>query len=200
MSATGSESFDFDSISESDDVSQSSGSSDDESDLQDLYESFEFEEEVPRTHLPANVGARLPSALLTSASAVAEGQLYPRSDLSTFQCYLLVFQYAIRHSLTTKAFTELLQLLAVHLPRGAAVPRSVHNLKRFFVDCFPESQSVRHYYCTCCQRTLPSDSSRCQGHGCSGGSSAEFITIPAGAQLKRMMEGGPGCCLCNGVV
>ena len=103
--------------------------------------------------------------------------------------FWVVFPYAIRHSLTTKAFTELLQLIAVHLPKEAAIPRSVHNLKRFFVESYPELQPIQHYYCSCCQRPLLSDSSICNGHGCSGGSSATFITIPAGGQLKRAMEG-----------
>ena len=135
------------------------------------YESFEFDEHVSLPPEPSR-------SLLPSGSATRDRKLYPGADLSTFQCYLLVFQYAIRHSLTTKAFTELLQLIAVHLPKEAAIPRSVHNLKRFFVESYPELQPIQHYYCSCCQRPLLSDSSICNGHGCSGGSSATFITIP----------------------
>jgi hypothetical protein len=190
MSSTGSEDSgqsDFDYSSETDDLSHSSSGSSGESDLDELYESFEFEEDVPQSHLQQ---APEPScSLLPFASAVRDKQLYPGAELSTFQCYLLVFQYAIQHSLTTKAFTELLQLIAVHLPKGAATPRSVHNLKRFFVESYPELQPIRHHYCSCCQRPLPSESSICSGRGCSGGNLATFITIPAGPQLKRVLKG-----------
>ncbi len=53
-----------------------------------------------------------------------------------FESYLLIFKYAIRHGLTTKAFTELLQLLSVHVPQGASLPKSVYLLKCFFVRSF----------------------------------------------------------------
>ena len=165
---------------------------DGESDLQELYDSFEFEDETAsaqeETRLEAEQIARRPTTTL-SGRAVSEALLYPGSDLSTYQSNLVLFQFAIRHSLTTKAFTELLQLLCVYLPRGAAIPRSVHSLKRYFIDSFPESQARKYYYCSCCQRPLESASARCFGTGCTGGTAAVFITVPVGTQIKRMMEG-----------
>ena len=162
------------------------------SDLDELYETFEFEDTASQTSAHAQATSIRegtgPSAAL--AESTDNTPLYPGAQLSTFQSHLLVFQYAIRHSMTTRAFTELLQLLSVHLPRGAAVQKSVHSLKRFFVECFPEAQALEHYYCNCCQRPLPSSEASCMGNGCSGdGHSAVFITIPIAVQLKRMMEG-----------
>ena len=52
-----------------------------------------------------------------------QAALYPQADLSVFQSNLLVFQHAIRHSLTGREFTELLQLLSVHLPKGTGIPK-----------------------------------------------------------------------------
>ena len=42
-----------------------------------------------------------------------EGGLYDGADITVFQSYFLLFQYAVGHSLTSKAFSELLQLLTV---------------------------------------------------------------------------------------
>ena len=105
------------------------------------------------------------------------------------QSYLLTFQYALRHSLTAKGFTELLQLISVHSPKGAAIPTSVHNLKKYFVETFPSASPVQHAYCSSCQRPLPSIESSCDGDGCTGGCPAVFITIPIAAQIKAKMEG-----------
>ena len=99
------------------------------------------------------------------------------------QSNLLIFQYAIRHGLTTRAFTELLQLLSVHLPQNASIPKSVYSLMRLFVEAFPKAQAVKHFYCSFCLRPLQSSTERCTGNGCGGTNS---ITIPLG---KRMMKG-----------
>ena len=142
-----------------------------ESDLEDLYESFDFEDSASRSLSSAQAQETCDNEVpqqetvghLFSTSGEA---LYAGSPISTLQSYLLIFQYAVRHSLTAKAFTELLQLLSVHLPRGARLPKTVHSLKRFFVDAFPEAQAVQHFYCSW---PLPSPGASCVGSGCSGG-------------------------------
>ena len=142
-----------------------------ESDLEDLYKSFDFEDSASRSLSSAQAQETCDNEVpqqetvghLFSTSGEA---LYAGSPISTLQSYLLIFQYAVRHSLTAKAFTELLQLLSVHLPRGARLPKTVHSLKRFFVDAFPEAQAVQHFYCSW---PLPSPGASCVGSGCSGG-------------------------------
>ena len=118
-----------------------------DSDLEELYESFDFEDEASRT----------------SAQTIADNHqvskktpLYTGAQLSATQSHLLVFQYALRHGLTSKALTELLQLISVHLPSGAHVPKSVQKLKRFILESFSDAEVVRHFYCKCCQRCLSS--------------------------------------------
>ena len=95
-------------------ASEASDSSSDEgsqtsyidSDLQDLYDSFDYQDEATGHATSHALGSR---------------SLYSEARLTSLQSSLLLFKYAIRHSLTTKAFTELLQLLSVHVPEGAAV-------------------------------------------------------------------------------
>lgn len=90
---------------------------DSDSDLGDLYESFNFEGDVDSQL--SQIQDPVPHAVIPRG--VSDHPLYPDSQLSSFQSLLLVFQYAIRHSLIKKAFTELLQLLSVHLPPGANI-------------------------------------------------------------------------------
>ena len=166
-----------------------------DSDLEDLYESFDYEDEVTSSRAPSSQESssatyRPPPTVDASVFSTA---LYQGAGLTVFQSYLLVFQYAVRHSLTTKAFTELLMLLSVHAPQGAHVPKSVHKLKSFFVQAFPEAKCIPHPYCSYCQRPLASLDTKCTGNGCGGGPPLEFITIPLGPQIKRMME---GMCVC----
>ena len=133
---------------------------------------------------------------MAALSDVSQLALYPGSQITALQSYLLLFQFSIRHSLTARSFAELLQLIAVHLPATATIPTFVHKLKRVFLECFPDSQAISHFYCNFCHRPLPSGSSRCSGYGCSGeGHPDAFITVPVGPQIKRMMGGEGSICL-----
>ena len=152
-----------------------------DSDLVHLYESFEFEDDASQTSAQPITGTALNK----------QTPLYSGAQLSSSQSNLLIFQYALRHGLTTKAFTELLQLISVHLPSGTHIPKSVHKLKRFMLQSFPNAEAMQHFYCGCCQRSLQSADARCTGNGCSAGDTkpCTFITVPIGPQLRRMMEG-----------
>ena len=154
-------------------LSSSESSSDIDVDLEELYESFDYSDsskastgELPSSHFDARC-----------RDGADEKALYSGAKLTVFQSYLLIFQYTVRHSLSTKAFTELLQLLSVHAPRGAAISKSVHNMKRYFLQVFPEANTVQHAYCSSCQRSLPSVASSCGGSACQGGHPAMYITV-----------------------
>ena len=67
-----------------------------ESDLQDMYESFDFDDDTP---VPSK------SAPSLEGFQFEDVPLYEEARLTSLQSSLLLFQYAIRHSLTTKAFT-----------------------------------------------------------------------------------------------
>ena len=73
-------------------------------------------------------------------SILPMSQLYETSRITVFESYLLLFQYAIKNSLTLKAFTELLQLVSAFLPSSAQIPSSVHHLKQVFIRLFPHAQ------------------------------------------------------------
>ena len=55
--------------------------------------------------------------------------LFAESQVSVLEAYIMVFQYALRHHLTAKAFSELLLLLQVLLPADNLLPKSLYLLK-----------------------------------------------------------------------
>ena len=117
----------------------------------------------------------------------SEMPLYDGAEINVLNAYLMIFQFAIRHSLTTKAFAELLQLIAAFLPLYAKAPKTVNALKTIFIDIFPHSKTVEHWYCSCCHQLL-GPAATCSREACSNAKRDCFISIPLGAQLKKRME------------
>ena len=181
MSTSSSSSFDYSTTDETEDSSSECASGIDE-DLEELYEYFDYDDFAPDAETDAN-------SISSNTHDIDKTPLYPNSQLTAFQSYLLTFQCAVRHSLSVKAFTELLKLLSVHAPKGAGIHTSVHNMKRYFLETFHNANPVHHAYCSPCQRPLESVDSSCAGRGCQGGRPSVFITVPIGAHIKRKMEG-----------
>ena len=123
-----------------------------------------------------------------SSTREAYAKLYRMADVTIYDSYLLAFQYATRHSLTKTAFAELLQLISVHLPASAPFPKSVHRIKTFFSDLFPHASPVVHEFCSFCLSPLSGDEV-CSMPNCRGVDKGQFISLPLGPQLKKLMEG-----------
>ena len=107
------------------------------------------------------------------------------AGLTKYIAYQLMFQFAVKHSLTTKALEELLHLLAVFLPSDAALPKSVRQLKMFFVKKHLDASPVMQKYCPTCHVTMNEVDklcSRCQT------AYSEFVTMPVGPQLRARLE------------
>ena len=87
-----------------------SSESDSESDLElELYESF--------LTLEDSISADTQAAFSCTANQPEKKHmLYEGAAVTMFQTILLVYQFVLRHSFSTKTFTEFLQLLAVLLP------------------------------------------------------------------------------------
>ena len=121
--------------------------------------------------------------------AASEKTLYEGAQISILLSYLLIFQFVINHSLSGKAFTELLQLLSIHLPRDAKLPSSAQKLKSFFADLFPDVTPVTYGYCSQCLALLPSPLSTCLREVCDDAKTEQFVTLPLQSQLQRKFEG-----------
>ena len=121
-----------------------SSESDSESDPElELYESF--------LTLEDSISADTQAVFSCTANQPEEKHmLYEEAAVTTFQTILLVYQFVLRHSFSTKTFTEFLQLLAVLLPKTADLPKRVYLFKKKLASLFPDAQSRKHYYCTIC--------------------------------------------------
>lgn len=82
--------------------------------------------------------------------------LYEGAAVTTFQTILPMYQFVLRHSFSTKTFTE---FLAVLLPKTADLPKGVYLFKKL-ASLFPDAQSIKHYYCTICQMPVEKDGVR----------------------------------------
>ena len=112
--------------------------------------------------------------------------LYYNSKISVLESHLLVFQYAISHGLSKRAFDELLQLIEVLLP-PSKLSKSVYKLKKFFVEVFPDVRTVVYKYCGMCHKRKTNGSVGCAL--CPSNCSEEFVYIPIANQLKSKLEG-----------
>ena len=111
--------------------------------------------------------------------------LYPGSNMSSFQSYQQIFHYGIRHRLTKVAFSELLELVANHLPTKSML--SLYKLRKFFMTLYSEVGFKTHYCCSSCHSPLLSVESTCVNR-CET-DALEFMSIDVGPQLKRRLEG-----------
>ena len=125
---------------------------------------------------------------ISECTSLTTSSLYEASKITVFDGYLLLFHYVTKHSLTHRAFTELLQLVSAFLPSSVRIPGSVHRLKQLFSNIFPHSQPIIHYYCDVCLASM-SQGSVCTTVGCYGRHQGTFLTMPIGPQIKKMMEG-----------
>ena len=114
--------------------------------------------------------------------------LYDGAKLSTFESYLLIMNYSLRHSLTKQAVSDLLNLVGMHLPTSMA---SHYKLKNFFQDLYADIAFKIHYCCSLCHSPFDDAKAVCR-HGCDG-TAMEFLTISVEAQLKRKLEGTQSC-------
>lgn len=158
------------------------------SNLEDLYESFysenAAESEVKDSFVSDSMGSSTESvdtsnihpskSVNYSMLTAALEPLYETSDITIFHSYLLIFQFVVRHNLSTKAFSELIHLIAIHIPKAARL----HKLKQFFNEIFPDVHSQVHSYCSCCHKLLPSALSRCERDQCRGSCNGQFISVP----------------------
>lgn len=115
--------------------------------------------------------------------------LYDGAKLSTWDSYLLIMKYALRHSLTKQAVKDLLDLVGMHLPTTSMM--SLYRLKKFFLNLYEDISFSTHCCCSMCHSPLDDADATCR-NGCDS-DSTHFLTISVEAQLKRKLEGKTLC-------
>lgn len=112
--------------------------------------------------------------------------LYEGAKLTVFESYLHLMQYTLRHGLTKQASSDLLSLVAEHLPSETMV--SIYKLRKFFQDTYGDISFNNHYCCSKCHTPLPDPKASCT-NGCDKSSALQFLTVPVETQLIRKLEG-----------
>lgn len=105
------------------------------------------------------------------------------SDLTLYAANVLLLKYALKHSLTTVAFKELLHLLSVFLPKNANIPKNAKQLKKYFMEIHSEQKPSMQDYCSHCLGLMEA------GKSCHcGAKKSQFVTVPLGPQIKARLE------------
>ena len=168
-----------DSLSDFETESSAASMSDDDSSESEDFESDDTSPSTSRDYASRN---KLFDENPRLKAACSE-PLYAGSQISIFMSRFQIFQYAFIY------FSQLLDLIAVHLPQEAKVSTTVYSVKKFFSDLFPDMKVSHHPYCSSCHRPLLTLQSTCDSVACAGSPVAKFVTIPLENQLQRMLEG-----------
>ena len=128
-------------------------------------------------------------------------QLYPGASITVEDSILSIMKYALRHKTSYSALSDLLNLIALHLPSESHTEhlRSLYFLKKAFSSQsehhgYEQSDIVTiHEYCPNCVALLRNVTDRtCRFCGKSRGkqkSNNYFLALDIGAQLKSLFKG-----------
>ena len=89
--------------------------------------------------------------------------LFEGSEMTVLDSYLLLYQYALKHSLTT--FQEMIDLVNVHLPHAARTT-TIYKLKLFSLEHFQVCKAIVKPYCRKCHHLLISGDISVCPNGC----------------------------------
>ena len=160
----------------SDETSSTSISSDSECDTDDLETSVTDPELIRECGLSSMKEFHTP--------------LYDGAELSVLDSHLLMYQYALRHCITTQAFTELISLVETHMPRNSRAISSLYKLRKFFEENFNDTKCQVYEYCSKCHRLIDSETTGVPcSSGCEGATVNKFIYVPVESQLKKKLKG-----------
>ena len=117
--------------------------------------------------------------------------LYSGSSLSVRDSYLLLYTFSLRHSLSKKAFAELIRLVSAHLPASMSdkAARSLYQLRKYFMTKFCDLVASPYYYCQNCHYLFTDGHIICPQDCAVCVTPHRFWVAPISAQLKRMLEG-----------
>ncbi len=86
---------------------------------------------------------------------IGTDKLYPGSQISKEESTHMIFAFALRHSLSKCAVTDLLTLINLHLPKGSPVPATTYMLEKVLQPDL--TQAVKCYYCQECEQPIETD-------------------------------------------
>ena len=117
-------------------------------------------------------------------------RLYAGAELTVLQSYIVMMQYKLRHSLSKKAFSKLIDLVALHLPKDAKLTQSLNAIRKRVDNLFQDVAPVKHYYCDWCSKLL-GERNHCSNPTCTcaNAKTCSLLEVPLIPQLKKRLQG-----------
>ena len=121
--------------------------------------------------------------------AEAQKPIYEGCNHSLLTSYTSVMLFVMKHSLSKEAFTDLLLLIATHLPVSCAYSKSIYRVKEFLKDFIDVKEPKTHIMCENCHQIL--DGEHCTSIHCrnKGAKILEFHDLHLQDQLKNLFRG-----------
>lgn len=98
------------------------------------------------------------------ATIDGEEFVQPGHTMTTSTSVLLIWMYIITHSLTSAQASDLLALINLHLLFSNPALKSLHHLKKFFIQL--KTPMVKHYFCSYCFTFVQQDAKCCPNDMC----------------------------------
>jgi hypothetical protein len=121
--------------------------------------------------------------------------IYPGASITVEDSILSIMKYAIRHKTTYSALSDLLGLVALHLPNNSKKDhlKSLYFLKKAFSSKLHKDEMVTvNEYCPDCSSPFDDDTKNaceCCGRPKSKREKNYFLTLDIGEQIQNMFEG-----------
>ena len=116
----------------------------------------------------------------------------PGHWLSLQTSVLLIWMYAITHSITSSQLSDLITLINLHLVIAHPVFSSLYRFKNFFANTKLPSESLKHYYCCHCTASVSVNTEVCPNNLCRKPLDRSklnyFLELNVQSQLKNMFS------------
>ena len=161
-------------------------------------EEISFEKLIEDTHVNTNTFVLEEDDIfydaeeyITEEELSTDSPIYPGHTLTVKTSILLIWLFAITHSLTAQQLSDLLSLITVHMLSSHPCMSSFYRFKRFFQHS--ESPLVKHYYCPSCYAELAGNEKECTNEACkmhfSDASPQDyFMELPVKEQLDGLFS------------
>ena len=83
-----------------------------------------------------------------------EEPLYKGSEIGIKLAYVLIVAFVLEHNLAKNAWTNLLRLICILLPKGHNCVSSVYKMKQFLANEFGTLNPVKIFYCSYCKDSV----------------------------------------------
>lgn len=117
--------------------------------------------------------------------ALGNRPLYRGAQLNVAESVAAVLTFMIDHNLDSSTVNDLFKLIHLHCLPEDLVKLSMYKLKKYF--SFVSGPVKKHYYCSLCQHSLPTQDAMCPICNRRRAVSS-FVQTPIVPQLKRMFK------------